>query len=279
MNYPMNYPLTPVNENPKPIVKMRIIILNLLSFFLLLQVQGQDLPEPMVPFRLVNDFTGLLSEQEQISLNNKLLTFNNETSTQIYVITYDDLQGFEIGDFGDRLGEKWGIGQKGRDNGILVLVSPGNRKMTIRTGYGMEGAVPDALASRLINNVITPGFREQKYYAGLDSATSVLMSLTRGEFTADAYMKKSGEETPGIIFGLFILFLFIFLVSSGMRKKRVYSPRHAIPWWLLLGAGASKDSGWGSFSSGRGSFGGGGFGGFGGGGGGSFGGGGASGGW
>jgi len=161
MNCLMNYPLTPVSKNSKFIIKMRIIISYLFSLFLLLQVQvqGQDLPEPMVPFRLVNDFTGLLSEQEQNTLNNKLLTFNNETSTQIYVITYDDLQGFDIGDFGDRLGDKWGIGQKGRDNGILLLVSPVNRKVTIRTGYGMEGAVPDALASRLINNVITPGFR------------------------------------------------------------------------------------------------------------------------
>ena len=259
---------------------MHLFISFILSFVLMAQVLGQDLPKPMVPLRLVNDFTALLSEQEQNILNNKLLTFNNETSTQIYVVTYDDLQGFDIGDFGDRLAEEWGIGQKGRDNGILVLVSPGNRKVTIRTGYGMEGAVPDALSSRLISNVITPGFREGKYYAGLDSATTVLMSLTRGEFTADAYMKKSGEDTPGIIFGLFILFIFIFLVSSTMRKRRVYSPGHALPWWLLLGTGASKGSGWGSFSSGHGSFGGGGgFGGFGGGGGGSFGGGGASGGW
>src|SRR5512133_380946 len=260
---------------------MRKLISIFFAFIFVWQLQGQELPEPMVPLRLVNDYTNLLNQNEQMGLNNKLLTFNNETSTQIYVVTYDNLQGFDIADFGDRLAQKWGIGQKAKDNGILVLVSPEAHQMTIRVAYGLEGAVPDALAKRLITNVITPAFRQQKYYAGLDSATSVLMSLTKGEFTADNYMKKSSEDTPGIVFGLFILFIFIMIISSTFRKRRMYSPRHSLPWWLLMGSGMGKNSGWGSFSSGSGSFGGfggggGGFGGFGGGGGGSFGGGGAS---
>ncbi len=257
----------------------------LIAIFSLAGIQAQDLPEPMVPLRLVNDFTGLLAESDQIRLNSKLQTFNDQTSTQIYVITYDELQGYEISDYGQRLAEKWGIGQEGKDNGILVLVSPGSRKITIQTGYGIEGAVPDAVASRLISEVIRPAFQQSRYYEGLDSVTNVLMALTRGEYTADEYMKKS-EETGGILFALFILLIFIIFISSAFkRSKKIYSPRHSLPWWLLLGSGAGRDSGWGSFSSGRGSFGGGfgggggGFGGFGGGGGGSFGGGGASGGW
>jgi uncharacterized protein len=243
---------------------------------------AQDIPEPMVPKRLVNDFTGLLTEQQQIELNNKLLEFNNQTSTQIYTVTYDDLQGYPVNEFAYQLATKWGIGQQGKDNGILVLVSPANRKVTIQTGYGMEGTVTDAISKRLIENVISPAFKQGDYYAGLDSATSVLMSLTRGEFTADNYLKKSDTEAiPGIIFFIIILIVFVF---SGIfrNRKRYYSSTRSIPWWLLLGTGASRNSGWGSFSSGGGSFGGGGgggFGGFGGGGGGSFGGGGASGGW
>jgi uncharacterized protein len=238
-----------------------------------LSVSAQEFPEPMVPLRLVNDYTGLLSEQQQIALNNKLLAFNNETSTQIYVITYDDLQGFDIADYGARLGEKWGIGQQGKDNGILLLVSPSNRKITIQTGYGLEGTVTDALCRRLIETVITPGFRTGNYYAGLDSATSVLMSLTRGEFKADDYLKGSGIESIPI--GVIIILVIFFIVFSGLmrNRRRSYSPGRSIPWWML-GAGAAGSSGWGSFSSGGGSFGG-----FGGGGGGSFGGGGASGGW
>jgi uncharacterized protein len=251
----------------------------LLSLVISSSLFGQDFPEPMVPFRLVNDFTGLLTEQQQIDLNNKLLTFNNETSTQIYIVTYDSLQGFDIADYGARMGEKWGIGQKGKDNGILVLVSPANKKITIQTGYGLEGTVTDALCRRLIETVITPGFREGNYYAGLDSASNVLMSLTRGEFKADDYLKRSGTERFPI--GVIIVLVIFFSVFSGLmrRRRRFYSPTRSIPWWML-GAGGSGSGGWGSFSSGSGSFGGGGsFGGFGGGGGGSFGGGGASGGW
>jgi uncharacterized protein len=257
----------------------------LLFAFLFTGVNGQQIPEPMSPPRLVNDFTSLLSEEQQVALNNKLLDFNNSTSTQIYVVTYDDIQGYDIADYGQRLAQSWGIGQKGKNNGILVFVSPGIHRITIQTGYGVEGAVTDALSSRIINSVITPAFKQGNYYAGLDSATNVLMALTRGEFTADDYLKgKNDGAIPVIVIIIFIILLFIF---SGINKtrKRFYSPTRSIPWWLLMGAGNSSNTGWGSFSSGRGGFGGfgggggGGFGGFGGGGGGSFGGGGASGGW
>ena len=135
----------------------------------------------MVPLRLVNDFTGFLSEDQQIALNNKLLDFNNQTSTQIYVVTYDDLQDYPIEEFADKLAEKWGIGQKGKDNGLIILISPKNHQhgITIQTGYGLEGAVPDAIAKRIIEKVIIPDFKQGNYYAGLDSATNVIMSLTR----------------------------------------------------------------------------------------------------
>jgi uncharacterized protein len=244
-------------------------------FIILLTISsyGQQIPDPMVPRRLVNDFTGLLSDQQQITLNNKLLEFNNQTSTQIYIVTHNDLQGYAVGEFGQLMAEKWGIGQKGKDNGILVLVSPENRKVTIQTGYGLEGAVPDAIAKRLIENVITPAFKMGNYYAGLDSVTQVLMSLTRGEFTAEDYLKGNGEGRIPV--GFIIVIIMLFLIFSGIfrTKRRFYSPTRSIPWWML-GTGTSSQSGWGSFSSG-----GGGFGGFSGGGGGSFGGGGASGGW
>jgi uncharacterized protein len=133
---------------------------------------------------------------------------------------------------------------------------------------------------RIINNVITPGFRAGNYYGSLDSATNVLMSLTRGEFTADDYIKGSKENIPAGAVFMIMVFLLV-LISMLRTRRRFYSPTSALPWWMLMGAGSVPKSSWGSFSSGRGSFGGGGggFGGFGGGGGGSFGGGGASGGW
>lgn len=252
---------------------MRLIRIAICLFLFVNHIQGQQFPEPMIPLRLVNDYTGLLTEQQQLDLNNKLLTFNNETSTQIFVVTYDDLQGYDIGDYGVRLAEEWGIGQENKDNGILILISPASLKLTIQTGYGLEGAVPDVIAKRLINNVITPAFKEANYYTGLDSAANVLMSLTRGEYTADDYMQRdAGEANPLLIFILIIIFFTVF-GSIFQRRRRFYSPTRSIPWWMM-GTGSSSSRGWGSFSSGSG-----GFGGFSGGGGGSFGGGGASGGW
>jgi uncharacterized protein len=276
----MKSPLILLNNNYLHPFHMRFIKLILLSLLISLRVCGQQFPEPMVPLRLVNDFTGLLSEQQQIELNNKLLAFNNETSTQIYVVTFDSLQGFDIADFGARLGEKWGIGQQGKNNGILVLVSPAIRRVTIQTGYGVEGVVTDQLSRRIIETAINPYFKAGNYYAGLDSATNVLMSLTIGEYKADDYMKGNKKDSVPVA-GIIILIIFFLVFSSVFRaRRRFYSPTRSVPWWLL-GAGGAGNSGWGNFTSGSGSFGGGGggFGGFGGGGGGSFGGGGASGGW
>jgi uncharacterized protein len=258
---------------------LALILLGSLSY-------GQHIPDPMVPLRLVNDYTGLLPENQQISLNNKLLAFNDSTSTQIYVVTYDDLQGYPIAEFAVTLGEKWGIGQKGRNNGILILVSPQNRQMTIQTGYGLEGVVPDAIAKRIIEKEMRPAFQEGDFYKGIDDATNTLMALTKGEFTADDYLKKTGSE--GGFVPVVILFIIIFFIFSSIRsRKRLVSPGKSIPWWILMSmmgsSGHSTKGRYGDFTSGKGGFGGfsggGGFGGFSGGGGGSFGGGGASGGW
>lgn len=285
MSFPMKFHLERTNNMMKNIRFISVLLLVLCATF---KANSQQLPEPMVPPRLVNDFTGFLSVDQQISLNNKLLDFNNQTSTQIYVVTYDELQDYPIEEFADKLAEKWGIGQKGKNNGLIILISPKNHQhgITIQTGYGLEGAVPDAICKRIIEKVILPSFRQSNYYAGLDSATNVLMALTRGEFTADNYMKKGGGDAkiPGAAFVIVIIIFILFSKIFGNRSHTIGRRSSSILPWLLLGAGMRSGSGWGNFSSGSGSFGGGGgggggFGGFGGGGGGSFGGGGASGGW
>jgi uncharacterized protein len=264
--------------------------LELFSLLLLMvgAVSGQKIPEPMVPPRLVNDFTGLLTEEQQISLNNKLLAFNDSTSTQIYVVTFNDLQGYSVDEFGVELGQKWGIGQKGKDNGILILISPENRQMTIQTGYGLEGVVPDAICKRIIEIEMKPAFRQGNYYEGIDKAALTLMALTKGEFTADQYEKKN--SSGGNLIPIFFLIIIFFIAFSSMAsRRRIYAPGKSIPWWVMMtmmgSSGHSQKGSYRDFSSGSGGFGGfsggsgGGFGGFSGGGGGSFGGGGASGGW
>jgi uncharacterized protein len=254
---------------------------------------AQDIPDPMYPPRMVNDFSGLLKPGDLESLEKKLQSFYYETSTQIYIVILDDLSGYDISDFAFRLGEKWGVGTKGKDNGIVILLNPSpdrtHGEAFVATGYGLEGAVPDAIANRLVDLEMVPHFREQKYYEGLDAATNTIISLTRGEFTAEKYL-ASKEETPAFLEVLIPLIILIIVFSIvGARKSRYYSAgRNNIPFWLaMLLLSGSKNSHKGSFkdfktgSGGFGGFGGGGFGGggFGGGGGGHFGGGGAGGRW
>ncbi|MEQ2975371.1 TPM domain-containing protein [Butyricimonas faecihominis] len=242
----------------------------------LLSVHAQDIPEPMTPKRIVNDFTGLFSTQERAALEKKLVNFNNNSSTQIAVVTVPSLNGYDINDYAARLGEKWGIGQKGKDNGIVILIKPksGREKgeVAISVGYGLEGVVPDVTASRIIRNEIIPAFQADNYYKGIDKATDVLIDLSKGEYTADEYKKKNEGSPFDIVIG-FIVFVIILSLIFRKRGGGGYSPGHTSGsgGFFIFPMGGGSSGGFGGFSSGGGSFGG-----FGGG---SFGGGGSSGSW
>ncbi len=247
---------------------------------------SQDaIPDRPTPPRLVNDFAGILSRDQVAYLENKLVDFANQTSNQITIVTLSDLSGYAISDFAFRLGEKWKVGQEEFDNGIVILVKPKTSsekgKVFIATGYGLEGAVPDAVAKRIVEAEILPAFRKNNYLEGLDHAVDILFEITRGEYSPDQYMKDSGEPTAEIGIGFFIFLMIMLSIISRIRRNRHYSPGHSLPFWTILflaGSGGRSHSGnFGRFSSG--SFGGSGGGGFGGFGGGSFGGGGAGGSW
>lgn len=244
----------------------------LLLIALLLAFAGfaQDFPEPMRPKRIVNDFTGLLTPQQANALEQKLRTFNDTSSTQIAVVTVPSLDGYDPNDYAQRLAEKWGVGQKGKDNGILLLVKPKTQRekgqVAIAVGYGLEGVVPDAIASRIIRNEIIPAFQNNRYYAGIDNATNVLMKLSGGEFTADQYAKKhEGRDSRWIFLPLAIIF---FLPLIFRRRRGYTTGSHGgagVPPIFFGGLGRGGSS-FGSFTGGGGSFGGFGGGGFGGGG-------------
>ncbi|HUX96713.1 MAG TPA: TPM domain-containing protein [Bacteroidales bacterium] len=262
-----------------------IFVILLINILIISVLSAQDIPERPVPPRLVNDFARMLSDWESDYLEQKLVAFNDSTSTQIAIVTINSIDGYDIMDYAQRLGEKWGIGQRQLNNGILILVkpnTPGTKgEITIVQGYGLEGAIPDITCAQIIDNEILPAFKEDSYFAGLDDATSTLMSLARGEFSSDEYTKKPKKSTgdgtvPGII--IFIVILIIMVLggrSKGSNNRNIGSGN--LPLWLLLGllnSGGSHKGSWGGFSGGSSS--GGGFGGFGGG---SFGGGGARGSW
>jgi len=240
---------------------------------------GQDFPERPKPPKLVNDFANILGDREELTLERKLVAYNDSNSTQIAVVSIISLNGNDIADYSFRLAEQWGIGQKGKDNGLLILVALEDRKMFIATGYGMEGIIPDAIAKRIVENYMKPNFRNKNYYKGIDEATSVIMGLASGQFTADQIgRKKTGLSR--LIFPLLIIIFFIIMSYSRFRSVRgshmAGSSLNFLTFLFLMSAMSGRGGGYSSFSSGSGSFGGGSFGGFGGGG---FGGGGAGGSW
>jgi uncharacterized protein len=248
---------------------------------------AQNIPDKPNPPRLVNDFAGLLTSQENEALEQKLVAFNDSTSTQIAIVIVRDLNGYDKADYAQRLGDKWGIGGKGRNNGLIILVktqtADSRGEVWIAQGYGLEGAIPDLTCGQIADNDILPAFRQGEYYKGLDKATSTLMALAKGEYSADQYGKKINKSVRRVApAGIFvIIFIIIMILRNSGRSNHNNISRSGLPFWLLLGmmnSGRSSHSGsWGGFSGGGG-FGGGG-GGFGGFGGGSFGGGGAGGSW
>src|SRR5690606_22299584 len=182
-----NYLTIFILENTKDIEQRRYFpdmakYMRLLSLALMLVLgigaaQAQDFPE--APNRLVNDYTGTLSPAEVDALERKLLLFEDSTSIQCAVLVMESTGAFDLGDYVVRLAQKWGVGQSKYNNGIMVLAALGDRAVTIQTGYGIEGAVPDAIAYRIIENEIKPHFRQARYYEGMDAATNALIQYTQ----------------------------------------------------------------------------------------------------
>lgn len=276
---------------------LSVIFLFLLAFTAVFAKDG--IPDKPNPPKLVNDFAGIFSDRQIDDLEKKLVALDNSTGTQITVVTVKSLNGYDKADFAFKLGEDWGVGQKGFNNGVVVLVKPkyANEKgqVFIATGYGLEGVIPDAIAKRIVEQEMIPRFKQDNMYGGVDAAVNVLIALAAKEFTPQEYKKKSKDEIPGGMwfFVGFVIFMMIFLKTS---QARAYSAYHDTPFWtalmLVMFANRRHPGKWKEFNSGTGGFSGGwgggssggwgggssggGFGGFGGG---SFGGGGAGGSW
>jgi uncharacterized protein len=250
-----------------------VIVLSVLSVHLL---PAQDQIFPKTPTGWVNDYAKILSGSEVNRLNSKLAGYQDSTSTQIFVVTLNETQGAEISMLAAEIGQAWGVGQKGKENGMLILIYPEERKVFIATGYGLDQYVTDAAIKKIIESEIIPNFKNGDYYSGIDRGTNVIMGLLSGTFTANQYSRK-GSKDEGSIGGVIFLVILIFIIF-GSRKGRNSSIGKSIPFWIALSMlGSSRNShggSFGGFSSGSG-----GFGGFSGGGGGSFGGGGAGGSW
>ena len=249
---------------------LTIVFILLISSFTFAQI-----PERPNPPTLVNDFAKVMSKNQVAVLEQKLRYYNDSTSTQIAVVVVPDLGGYEVMDFAYRIGETWGVGQKGKNNGIVVLVSVNDHKAAIATGYGMEGAVTDASSRRIRQDFMSPNFRKGDFYTGLDQATTAIMKLASGEYKNEDFASggKEGKKGRSSLFGLlFLLVVIVFpILSSIGRTRRNHMGSKGISFWTALwllggGGGGRGGSGWGGGGSSGGGFGGFGGGGFGGGG-------------
>lgn len=253
---------------------MKKLVVIIVAVFSFVTVVNGEIPERPNPPKLVNDFAGILDNEENNQLEGALVQFARESSTQIVVVTVADLEGNDPGDYAFKLGEKWGVGQKGKDNGIVVLVKPktlnSKGQVFIATGYGLEGVLPDAVVNgTIIDYEMIPYFKQNDYFSGLVSGIKVMMEISREEYSAEQYQQNVNAESGSIIPFVIIVFVLVFSVFGRGRRRRFYSPGRSLPFWLAMGmmsGGRSTGGSFGNFSSGGGGFGGFGGGGFGGGG-------------
>ena len=247
------------------------------TVFSISSAQARTFPERPQPQRLVNDLAGIFSNAQVETLERMLVALDDSTSNQICVISVPDLEGQSAAEYATRIGIGWGVGSEKFDNGVVVLVKPktdvSSGEVFIAVGYGLEGAIPDAYAKRIIESIMLPHFRNNDYYNGVLEACKVLMQLASGEISEfrDDFDDDDIAMIASVVLSLCIIILLVALAiknnngssgkGNGSRGGTIYT------------GPVFRSSNWGSGGS---SFGGGGFGGFGGG---SFGGGGAGGRW
>ena len=221
----------------------------------------------------VVDEAGILSPDAERDLSAKLENLETTTGRQLVVATVSSLQGYPIEDYGYQLGRTWGIGEKDKDTGAILLVAPNDRKVRIEVGYGLEPVLTDALSSVIIQSAILPKFRDGDMQGGIIAGADAIVEqlslpadqakVRIAEASQPARHKASGSPIVGLLVFLFIIFVFSGLFRGRRGRSGLSS---ALPWIILSalnnsgrgGGGWSGGGGGGGFSGGGGSFGGGG---------------------
>jgi uncharacterized protein len=237
----------------------------LVVFFLLTAISmARDIPDYQ---GFVSDYANVLSASEKASLETKLREFNTSTTTQIAVLTINSLEGEAIEDFGIRVAEKWKVGQKGLDNGAILIVAKDDHRLRIEVGYGLEGAIPDIIAGRIIDNLIVPEFKAGNFSGGIDRGVEAIMSAAKQEYDAipdkpPTAAGRTGRTVGNLIYLLIMAaFLPLFILGGMFRRRRGLFWGGPFGGFFMGGGsfGGHSSSGGGSFSGfGGGSFGGGG---------------------
>jgi uncharacterized protein len=217
---------------------------------------------PALTGRVV-DQAGIIPPDVEASLTAKLAAFEEKTTDQLVVVTLKSLDGTDIADYGYQLGRHWAIGQKDKNNGVLLIVAPSERDVRIEVGYGLEGDLTDAVSRLIIENAIIPRFKAGDMPGGIERGVDDIIQVLSGDAAAFKERAAQRPEEPGFIAGIlpFLIFFVVIIVLSHMMRS---GRRRRGPWGWTVGPGWSSGSGWsggssgGGFSGGGGSFGGGG---------------------
>lgn len=210
----------------------------------------------------VTDRTGTLTRNQIAGLERKLADFEKETTNQVVVVLLPSLQGESLEDYSIRLAEQWKIGQKGKNNGVILLIFKNDRRIRIEAGYGLEGALPDALAGTIIRNEIAPNFKGGHFFEGIQAGVDAIMAATKGEYRTSRGKESFTSPIPIPVILILIFALIMFFALKVMGNKKHYHTGGSGGWHSgggFFGGGSSwGDSGGGGFSGGGGDFGGGG---------------------
>jgi len=207
----------------------------------------------------VNDYADILNESQERVIEGLLANLETSTSAQAVLLTIKTLEGNTIDDYSIRLTEQadWKIGQKGKDNGVILIVSMGERKLRLEVGYGLEGVLTDLKSSYIIRKIIVPSFKKGDYYEGILKGLTTVSSLIRKESDiSEEDLKKfseKGDKSSSFPFVLFLFIFFFFILPAIFGRKGGGGT-----FWGGGFGGGSSGGGFGGFSGGGGSFGGGG---------------------
>lgn len=181
---------------------------------------------PGRPSGIVNDFAGVLTAEQMSVLEQTLLQNQQSTGNEISIVTIKSLDGDTIENYAVKLFEEWGIGQKNKDNGVLLLVSVSDHKMRIEVGYGLEPVLTDAVSSQIIRNVIAPQFKQNNYYEGIVAGVSQIISATNSEVNIPAQNNKDPW------WGNLKMDFFLFWLGSGLLQLVLSVMARSRSWWL-----------------------------------------------
>ena len=240
----------------------------LLSFLLLLIASSLALAIEVPPLRgRVNDYAGVMGQDQARALESQLAQFEQETGHQIAVLTIPTLDGEDIEGFSIRVAENWKIGKKGFDNGVILLVAVKDRKLRLEVGYGLEGVLPDAIADRIIREYIVPRFRAQDYAGGIIAGIDAVQKVIKQEPLPESARKPNQAPQSDLnslaMFAIAFVIFALMAFSSGRRRgNQMWSGRGRRYPPIFWGGGGFGGGGFGGGDSGGGfSGGGGGFGG------------------